>query len=149
MRSVTIGTIYGIGVLASIAVSHIPASAGQPANGLTCSPKTLRSDSVLSLTFPYPHGAYLAVWVPEDTVPYFYAYPGQPEEAELRTFNGRFRDAKSHRLKVAEALGQRWAVDTPPSRIFKRAGTYRFEIGGQFETDGPNVEGSCIVTFRP
>lgn len=104
--------------VAAVLTCHVSANALQSADGLTCSPKTIRGDGTLSLKFPFPHGNYLTVWVPGDAVPYFLAYPFQREEEERRVFNGRFRDAKTHQLKVPDAQAQRWVVDVPLTKIF-------------------------------
>ena len=119
---------------------------------LACSPAELRANQPLTLKMSANHGPTLTAKGPEGTeylvVFYGAGRPGRVGHQSLvppDTFS-----------RVTEMNLDPKLLTVAPSKagpdtnvvLFRKPGTYRFQLGSDIEADGPN-QAECVVRFTP
>jgi hypothetical protein len=110
------------------------------------------------MELPFPHGKYLAVYRPKEDAPFFISEPDGKDTYEPMTEENTgpliptatFLTMKVVQLRISDAIALRQRAGyTEPEKLFVPAGSYQFEVGSGFETDGVVIDAICSVTFRP
>ncbi len=150
----------GLGMALLLSIPQIQTADGAPrrTQKMSCTPKLLHPDDTLKITLPFPHGNYFDVYGPGrgffmigagtgvPLIPYDTFQGMRHVELEVREAEG-IATLATH-LDVSMAHGVGVVVDkVGPTKIFVKAGRYRFEVGADLETDSPFVQGRCSVRF--
>jgi len=116
-----------------------------PANvQFQCTPRSVTSGQSVTLHLPATHGGELGVQTPDKRI-LFIALDSEPQ-APVAT--AAFKSLRTLELPTATAQGLAPADAWKPDRIFTVAGTYRFVVSDNLETEdegGANLW--CIVRF--
>jgi hypothetical protein len=127
---------------------------------LRCSPSVVGRDDTLEMTMDTPHGVYLVAYPPNtDTTRalssemYLIVFPGEgtPDRTRRRSLMppDSFQRVPTLRLVPRTLTGGVWVYGRDTNELLFRApGDYRFRVGSDMETDGPQFT-ECIVRYRP
>lgn len=125
----------------------------RPSGPMKCEPKLLTSGDTLRVTLPFPHGPYFTIRPPGAPHAHFlnltapYVPPAQA--GNILISGEQFEAMRTIDLVVASAMAETWSFEPSQVKIFRRPGKYLLEVGDQFATEAPLVEGYCTVEFRP
>lgn len=126
--------------------------ARRPSGPMKCEPKLLTWGDTLRVTLPFPHGPYFTIRPPGAPHAHFliltapYVPPAQA--GDILVSGEQFEAMRTINLVVASAMAETWSFEPSQVKIFSQAGKYLLEVGDQFATEAPLVEGYCTVEFR-
>jgi hypothetical protein len=137
----------------AVAVATAPAWSVPPTDSnLTCEPKVLRREDVLTLRMPAPHGPTMMAIGPDSTqyLVVFYG-EGRPDRAQRKSLAPPEAFAKTPELNLDPKLvtaGPHVAGRDTNEALFTKPGGYRLIVGSDLETDGPRYA-ECVVQYDP
>lgn len=109
---------------------------------LSCTPRTLNDDSMLTIGMPEQHGAFLVVRGPIGARPVYVVYPKPRFPLQLTA--KAFRKLTTLTMKVRDMTGVYAGVEL----AFPVSGRYRIIVGSGFDTPNPVVDGWCEVEYE-
>jgi len=116
----------------------------RPAQKMTCSPREVSDDTILTITLPYPHGDYLIALQPREQGSIHIIYPWTDEP--LHVSANEFVRLKTLTFKISAIRGSR---GKGLQKVFVTAGRYTLIVGEGIETESPLLQGWCRVTYLP
>lgn len=142
------------GLLALLAAFYLAGNADSAAQPLsrdarifTCSPRTVWPDDVIVLTKHSPDLQELAVQRPGALAPHFLVVALPPVHMRLLMSAEELAARSELHIPVSELTGLEWRVGAQQELIFTVAGTYRFILGVNLESEENAY--LCEVEFKP
>jgi hypothetical protein len=110
-------------------------------NVLSCEPKVLHDDSILTIRMPEPHGDFLVIASDWHQIPVHVVYPRPRWPLMLKA--AKFRTLSTVSWKVRDIRGVFYGLQN----AFWTTGRHAIFVGSGFDTPNPIVDGWCEVEY--